>query len=988
MDKFLFLLPYIFSFAISLGVLGVTWRFRNVHGAKAYAWYVAGQGLWVLGYILELVSIGLKGKIFWDQFQWVAGLFITIAFPVFAIQYTETEVRRPSLLFSLSLVVPLLLSAIVITDNWHHTVYINPFLDQSVIFSDLKYKFTWFVYVYAAYGYLVNLIGLGILLRRLIKPHRLYRRQISTVAVGFFVPIFFTMLTTAGVEFMPFRDVSPFTFAVGNIIVAWGLFRYRLFDVIPIARDLIIDNIEDLVVVLDIQDRIVDINPTALNAIKMKSPQVIGQPAVTVFASWPELVKKFFEPENVKSEISLGTNDEQECFEIKSTILYDKNNRYIGRVFVARDITERKDLQKGLEKLNQDLEERVARRTRELRKSEERYRAVVENQTELITRWKPDRTRTFVNEAYCRYFGLTQEQAMETDYMSLIIEEDRPAKQEKVSRLEAGLVDNEVDIQRVHRPDGSIGWQEWVDTAIRDENGKIIEFQSVGRDITERKRAEQALRISEDRYRRLAENAPDIIFRYTLSPVPKLEYINPAVERITGYTPEECYADPLLMLNMAHPDEAYQMAELIQSLGPLNKPITMRWIGKDGVVRWMESRIVPIYDENEQLVEVEGLTRDITENKRAEKTILKQLNFEELTTRILTRFATCSHEEIDACIQDALHQISTFMGIERAYLIIAKPEHPKTWSTISEWCAPHIKSRLSERQEIPFGSLPWSENNLLEGDINRINTLDDYPPEASAERQFNQAEGVQSILDVPIRGSSETINGCIGVNMHSRSVIWTDDDVNHLKIVGDAIANLLERKHAEEMLLNAYDKTLEGWAKALELRDKETEDHSRRVTELTVKLAEAMGIEAEELTHIRRGAILHDIGKMAIPDEILRKRGPLTEAERKVVEQHPLKGYELLSPISFLEKALEIPYCHHERWEGTGYPRGLKGEEIPLAARIFTVVDVWDALLSDRPYSKAWPKEKAIQYLKDESGKIFDPDCVSVFLELVEQGKI
>jgi PAS domain S-box-containing protein/putative nucleotidyltransferase with HDIG domain len=203
-----------------------------------------------------------------------------------------------------------------------------------------------------------------------------------------------------------------------------------------------------------------------------------------------------------------------------------------------------------------------------------------------------------------------------------------------------------------------------------------------------------------------------------------------------------------------------------------------------------------------------------------------------------------------------------------------------------------------------------------------------------------------------------------------------------------AIWDITDRKQAEHDLLEAYDTTLKGWAKALELRDKETEDHSQRVTELTVTLAQAMGVAEKDLIHFRRGAILHDIGKMGIPDEILRKRGPLTVSEKNVVKQHPLHGLELLSPISFLEKALDIPYCHHERWDGTGYPRGLRGEEIPISARIFTVIDVWDALLSDRPYSKAWPKEKAIQYLKDESGKIFDPDCVSVFLELVEQGKI
>jgi putative nucleotidyltransferase with HDIG domain len=200
--------------------------------------------------------------------------------------------------------------------------------------------------------------------------------------------------------------------------------------------------------------------------------------------------------------------------------------------------------------------------------------------------------------------------------------------------------------------------------------------------------------------------------------------------------------------------------------------------------------------------------------------------------------------------------------------------------------------------------------------------------------------------------------------------------------------DITERKQAEENLAKAYDTTLVGWARALEMRDQETKDHSERVVELTMGLAQAMGVAGDDLIQIRRGAILHDIGKMAIPDEILRKRGPLTIGERKIVEEHPTRGYELLSHIPFLEKAMEIPFCHHEHWDGSGYPRGLKGEEIPFGARIFSVIDVWDAVQSERPYNAPWEKDKAIQYLKEESGKLFDPDCVTVFLRLVEQGKI
>ena len=183
----------------------------------------------------------------------------------------------------------------------------------------------------------------------------------------------------------------------------------------------------------------------------------------------------------------------------------------------------------------------------------------------------------------------------------------------------------------------------------------------------------------------------------------------------------------------------------------------------------------------------------------------------------------------------------------------------------------------------------------------------------------------------------------------------------------------------------AYDSTLEGWAKALELRDQETEGHSRRVVELTLKIARAMGMREDELVHARRGALLHDIGKMGVPDQILQKPGPLDEKEWEIMRQHPVYAYQWLSPIRYLNKALEIPYAHHEKWDGSGYPRGLKGTQIPLAARIFAIVDVWDALNSDRPYRDAWQEEKILAYLQEQSGKHFDPHVVVAFLDLLAE---
>jgi PAS domain S-box-containing protein/putative nucleotidyltransferase with HDIG domain len=191
--------------------------------------------------------------------------------------------------------------------------------------------------------------------------------------------------------------------------------------------------------------------------------------------------------------------------------------------------------------------------------------------------------------------------------------------------------------------------------------------------------------------------------------------------------------------------------------------------------------------------------------------------------------------------------------------------------------------------------------------------------------------------------------------------------------------------NANFKLIQAYDNTIKGWALAMDLRDKNTEDHSQRVMEMTVNIARATGMSEEELAHVRRGALLHDIGKMGVPDAILLKPGKLTEEEWAIMREHPIFAFKLLSSIEYLSPALDIPYCHHEKWNGTGYPRGLKKEEIPFAARIFAVVDVYDALTSDRPYRKAWAREKAFEYIRKESGRHFDPKMVERFFEEVKK---
>jgi putative nucleotidyltransferase with HDIG domain len=237
---------------------------------------------------------------------------------------------------------------------------------------------------------------------------------------------------------------------------------------------------------------------------------------------------------------------------------------------------------------------------------------------------------------------------------------------------------------------------------------------------------------------------------------------------------------------------------------------------------------------------------------------------------------------------------------------------------------------------------------------------------------FLQSKG---LIDVTVRAdSASNLIPMLIFIIVSGLIVWV--------ILTNVERNLLQIQNSEGELQRSYEMTLYGWAKALEYRDKETEGHSRRVVYLSQKLARALNCSEEEIQNIRRGAILHDIGKMGIPDQILLKPSPLDANEWDIMHQHTKFAKDMLEGISFLQPAMGVIYSHHERWDGSGYPQGLKGEDIPLAARIFAVVDNWDALSSDRPYRKAWLPEEVVDYIRKNAGTMFDPDIVAVFLKM------
>lgn len=343
--------------------------------------------------------------------------------------------------------------------------------------------------------------------------------------------------------------------------------------------------------------------------------------------------------------------------------------------------------------------------------------------------------------------------------------------------------------------------------------------------------------------------------------------------------------------------------------------------------------------------------------------------------------AIASSFDLKAILNIILYQIVTQLKVDAADILLLNPHsYALEYSVGRGFITTAIErsrfllgegvvgQQIMERRTINIPDLKAVLQNFLRADIFLSEGFATY----SASPLIAKGE---------VKGVLEVFNRTVG----ERDGEWVDFLETLAGQVAIAIDNSqlfanLQRSNLE--LSMAYDATIEGWSRALDMRDSLTEGHTKRVTEIAILLARTMGMGEAELVHMRRGIMLHDMGKMGIPDTILLKPGPLNEEEWRVMRMHPQYAFEMLAPISYLRPALDIPGSHHEKWDGTGYPRGLKGEQIPLAARIFTVVDVYDALTSDRPYRKAWPKDQAIEYILEEKGKFFDPRVVDTFMSL------
>ncbi|MEK7310796.1 MAG: GAF domain-containing protein, partial [Chloroflexota bacterium] len=820
-----------------------------------------------------------------------------------------------------------------------------------------------------------------------------------------------------------------------------------------------------------------------------------------------------------------------------------------------------------------------------LRQSEARYRAVVEDQTELICRYLPDGTHTFVNDAYCRYYGKEREELLHQSFLTRALPDER-ARLEKY--LSSFTPENPVGTFEQYdvTPDGQIRWRLWADRAIFDSQGRLVEFQATGRDITDRKQREReleaiatvsaALRTASARADMLpiildqllellhAEGA-GLAMRDPLTGETVIERAIgkwsawsgirlPSGEGVSGqviatgqpYISAHVETEP----RMTHLDllEGLRAVACIPLIAQ-GETIGALWVGRKdnitpGEVRLLTAiadiaanaiRRAALHEETrrraEQLAAINRLGRALSETLD-----LPQIydQFYQAIGQLLPDIATVfisTYNPERQIITTAAHSAGATAPTASMMAFRSMPPTgggPQSESirTRQPVIVNDLVARLQQAQTNVTVGTPgpvtqsalyvpmmvkgevtgvvqvqsYTANRFAEADAELLNfvasaaaiAIENARLFAETQRRLERLQALRAIdstitasLDIRItlntvldqtmaqlgvdaadvlllRPHMQTLEYAAGRGFRTRAIersalrmgeglagraalerrhmsvanlgesgsvfkrsalLAEEGFVAHhavpiiakggvkgvlevfhrvplaadhewvefietlagqaaIAIENGALFNDLQHSNVELAL--AYDTTLEGWSRALDLRDEETEGHTQRVTEMTLRLGRAMGLNENELVHMRRSALLHDIGKMGVPDSILRKPGPLSDEEWVIMRKHPAYAYNMLLPIAYLRPALDIPYSHHERWDGSGYPQGLKGLEIPLAARIFAVADVWDALRSDRPYRAAWPEAQVREYVINESGRLFDSQVVEVFLRMLD----
>lgn len=628
-------------------------------------------------------------------------------------------------------------------------------------------------------------------------------------------------------------------------------------------------------------------------------------------------------------------------------------------------------MKKRTEELGVEVQER--------RQAEEKLRAMLDSIGDHMSMMDGDLNILWANETAMQIFG---NDIIGKKCYAAYHRREKPREPYPCLTLKAfqdGKI-HEHDTQVIGQEGNMIYFHCTANVVLRDRDGKPAAVIEISRDISSQKKAEEALGESEEKFRSICASAQDAII--IMDNEGDISYWNEAAEKIFGYSSQEALGkDVHSFLAPENYLEAYKKGfqEFKESgTGPVvEKTLELVAVKKDGTEFPIELSISAVKLKGKW--NAIGMIRDITKRKQAEEEIRVHLDHLQALRNI--DIAITGSVDLKVTLNVLLEQVLSQLGVDAARVLL-RNKH-----TVS----------LEYAAGIGFNTDALIHSDMMLGEscaghvaLARKPLI--IPDLSEAEEKLNcqsysNVEGFRAYFGAPLIAKGQ-VKGVLEIfrrSPYTPASEWLgffEALAGQAAIAIDNATMLDDLQRSHDELVIAYDRTIEGWAKALDYRDKETEGHSQRVTEMTLRIAREMGIREEELVHIRRGALLHDIGKLGVPDNVLFKPGKLTDEEWKVMKRHTTLARELLSPIDFLRPSLDIPYCHHEKWDGTGYPRGLKGNAIPLSARIFAVVDVWDALGSDRPYRLAWSREKVEGYLRDNAGSHFDPEVAEAFLRI------